>query len=82
MLNVMKKHATEQQTRAAVQRLRTKTAKHPLAKEMSEIVDSLDGLINAASLMGQKGGVQRAKKLSKKRRSEIARNAANARWGK
>ena len=29
---------------------------------------------------GVKGGPARAKKLSKKRRSEIARNAARARW--
>jgi hypothetical protein len=77
----MKKHTTEQQARAAVSKLRIKTAKHPLAKEMSDIADSLDGLINAASLMGQKGGEARAKKLSKKRRSDIARQAANARWG-
>ena len=32
-------------------------------------------------LGGLKGGVARAKKLSKKRRSEIARDAARARWG-
>ncbi len=32
-------------------------------------------------LGGKKGGVARAKKLSKKRRSEIARKAARARWG-
>ncbi len=32
-------------------------------------------------LGGLKGGKARAKKLSKKRRSEIARNAAQARWG-
>lgn len=33
-------------------------------------------------LGGLKGGVARAKKLSKKRRSEIAKKAANARWSK
>ncbi len=33
-------------------------------------------------LGGKKGGAARAKKLSKKRRSEIARLAARARWGK
>ena len=33
-------------------------------------------------LGGLKGGKARAKKLSKKRRSEIARNAAQARWAK
>ena len=31
---------------------------------------------------GRKGGPARAKKLSKKRRSEIAREAARARWKK
>ena len=31
-------------------------------------------------LGGKKGGVARAKKLSKKRRSEIAKKAARARW--
>jgi hypothetical protein len=33
-------------------------------------------------LGGLKGGVARAKKLSKKRRSEIALNAARARWAR
>lgn len=33
-------------------------------------------------LGGKKGGPARAKKLSKKRQAEIARNAANARWAK
>ena len=33
-------------------------------------------------LGGQKGGKARAKKLSAERRSEIARAAARARWGK
>ena len=32
-------------------------------------------------LGGKKGGPARAKKLSKKRRSEIAKKAARARWG-
>lgn len=32
-------------------------------------------------LGGQKGGRSRAKKLSAKRRSEIAKRAANKRWG-
>ena len=81
MLSAMKNHTTEQQARAAVKKLRTKTDPK-FSKEMDDIADSLDGLINAASLMGQRGGEARAKKLSKKRRSEIARKAANARWGK
>lgn len=33
-------------------------------------------------LGGLKGGPARAKKLSKKKRSEIAKKAAKARWGK
>ena len=33
-------------------------------------------------LGGKKGGPARAKKLSKKRRSEIAKRAAQARWGR
>ena len=33
-------------------------------------------------LGGLKGGPARAKKLSKKKRREIAKNAAQARWGK
>jgi hypothetical protein len=33
-------------------------------------------------LGGLKGGKARAKKLSKKRRSEIAKKAAQARWGR
>ena len=33
-----------------------------------------------ASEMGRKGGKNRAKKLSKKRRSDIARMGAEARW--
>lgn len=31
---------------------------------------------------GQKGGIQRAKVLSAKKRAEIARKAARARWGR
>ena len=33
------------------------------------------------SLGGKKGAAARAKKLSRKQRSDIASNAANARWG-
>lgn len=45
-----------------------------------------DGKLLAAvelgRLGGRKGGKARAKKLSAKRRSEIAKKAAEARWGK
>jgi hypothetical protein len=45
-----------------------------------------DELKAAAAALGRKGGLKggpaRAKALSKKRRSEIAKRAAAARWGK
>ena len=34
-----------------------------------------------AAMIGSKGGLSRAKKLSGKKRTEIAKKAANARWG-
>lgn len=36
----------------------------------------------AAAALGAKGGAARAAKLTKKRRSEIARKAASKRWNK
>ena len=49
-----------------------------------EVEDELtdDGKNKAAVELGRKGGQARAKKLSKKRRAEIARKAAAKRWGK
>ena len=49
-----------------------------------EIEDELtdDGKNKAAQALGRLGGQARAKKLSRKRRREIARNAARKRWGK
>ncbi len=41
-----------------------------------------DGKNKAAVELGRKGGQARAKKLSKKRRAEIAKNAAASRWSK
>ena len=40
-----------------------------------------DGKDKAAQALGRKGGAARAAKLSKKRRAEIAKKAAKARWG-
>ena len=40
-----------------------------------------DSKNKAAIELGRKGGQARAKKLSKKRRAEIARTAAVKRWG-
>ena len=47
--------------------------------EIEEDTDD-DGKDRAAVELGRKGGRARAKKLSKKRRAEIARKAAHARW--
>ena len=49
-----------------------------------EIVDDLedDGKNKAAQELGRKGGKARAKNLSKKRLTEIARKAALSRWKK
>ena len=44
--------------------------------------DADDGKDRAAVELGRKGGQARAKRLSKKRRAEIARRAAKARWNK
>ena len=41
-----------------------------------------DGKDKAAVALGRKGGAARAAKLSKKRRAEIAKEAAQRRWGK
>lgn len=41
-----------------------------------------DGKDKAAVSLGRKGGAARAAKLSKKRKAEIAREAAKKRWAK
>ena len=47
--------------------------------EIEEDTDN-DGKDKAAVELGRKGGQARAKKLSKKRRAEIAKKAAAKRW--
>ena len=49
--------------------------------EVEETTDD-DGKDRAAVALGRKGGAARARKLTKKQRSEIAKKAATARWGK
>ena len=48
--------------------------------------DEVDEIKNAAAILGRKGGLKggaaRAKALSPKKRSEIAKKAAKARWSK
>jgi len=49
--------------------------------EIEEDLDKTDdGKDKAAVSLGRKGGAARAAKLSKKRKAEIARRAAKARW--
>lgn len=49
--------------------------------EIKEEIDD-DGKSMAAVHLGRKGGRARAKKLTTKRRREIARKAAKTRWGR
>lgn len=67
---------TYKEAKEAVARLRTDIAPE-FQPEMSKLADLFDELLDGAA----KGGRTRAKKLTKKRRKEIAVNAANARWG-
>lgn len=46
-----------------------------------EIQETPEKLKNAAAELGRRGGNARAKKLSKRRRSEIAKKGAASRWG-
>lgn len=49
-----------------------------------EIEESVpdDGKDKAAQALGKKGGTARAKSMSAEKRSEIAKKAADKRWGK
>lgn len=49
---------------------------------VGEIEDTGDGKDPAAKALGAKGGAARAKSLTAKKRSEIARKAAAKRWAK
>ena len=49
--------------------------------EIEEEIDD-DGKNKAAVELGRRGGKARAEKLSKERRSEIAKAAAAKRWGR
>ena len=49
--------------------------------DIEEDIDD-DGKNKAAVELGRKGGTARAAKLSKRRRAEIAKKAARARWNR
>jgi hypothetical protein len=50
--------------------------------KIEESEEGPDGKSQAAVQLGRRGGQARAKKLGVRRRSEIARKAAKARWKK
>jgi hypothetical protein len=50
--------------------------------EEQEDIGADDGKDKAAQSLGRRGGEARAKKLSSRRKAEIAKKAATARWGK
>jgi hypothetical protein len=73
---------TRREAKQAIARLRKGVATE-FQEDINAIADSLDALVeNAAAEMGRLGGAMRAKKLTKKRRSEIARMAVKAREDK
>lgn len=47
-----------------------------------EIEDEREALSSAAAELGRKGGKKRAENMTPERRAEIARAAAEKRWGK
>lgn len=70
---------TKREAKQAVARLKRGVAPE-FQDDINKLAECLNGLIeDAAAEMGRMGGTARAKKLSKKRRSEIARAAVRAR---
>jgi len=63
---------------AAVKVMRIATGEEP--EDYGHISES-EGKDPAAVALGRKGGEARAKALGKRKRAEIARNAAKSRWG-
>ena len=72
----------EDEAQSAVRVMETIAAKHEEPEEPPvEITDEMRAAAAAFGRIGGKiGGPARAAKLSKKRRSEIAKTAAKARW--
>lgn len=66
-----------QQLKRQINRLRIEVDPK-LQDDMIAVADSLEAMLDGAS----RGGQLRTKRLSKKRRQEIAKKAAMARWGK
>jgi hypothetical protein len=47
-----------------------------------EVEDEREGLTSAAAQLGRKGGKARAANMTPERRKEIAKKAADKRWGR
>lgn len=58
------------------------TTPEPAKESEPEDTGKNPAAVELGRLGGLKGGKARAKKLTKKQRSDAARKAANARWGK
>lgn len=54
---------------------------NPIAEDVSPIAEKNPAAVALGRLGGLKGGKARAAKLSAKKRSEIAKKAAQKRWG-
>jgi len=87
----MRKRSSNGQKAEDISLLAKSIVEHATGEEEGEIAKLLaqakeEGKNPAAVLLGHygglKGGKARAKKLSSKRRSAIAKNAAEKRWGK
>ncbi len=78
------KKKREDEAQAAVRVIDTVAAKHEEPEEAPiEITDDMRAAAAAFGRIGGKiGGVRRAEALSPKKRSEIAKKAATARWKK
>lgn len=73
---------TKHEAKKSIARLRKNVAPE-FQEDINKVADSLEELVESAAVgLGRQGGTVRARNLSKKRRSEIARTAAKARWGK
>lgn len=77
------KKKREDEVQAAVRVMKTIATKHEDCEPEPEITDEMRAAAAAfGRIGGLKGGPARAASLSKKKRSEIAKKAAAARWKK
>ena len=75
-----KKPGPQDVTELAKSSVEGATSDEPPEDEPEDTTGKNPAAVALGKLGGKKGGPARAKKLSKKRRSEIAKKAAKARW--